>query len=180
MASATASKRYAKAVLLLADEAKQSEKILVELRGIRSTIEASSELRTVLSSPVIKPEKKGAVIKSVFPAASVLTVQLIELLAARQKLSLLPEIASTFEDLYNDANGIAEVILTSVEPLDDAQTLSVKTALESKTGKTVSIRQALDPTLLGGITVQLGDTMYDGSVRHSLEKLDMLLHAPIA
>lgn len=180
MASPTASRRYAKAVLLLAVEAKQADKVLAELRGIRSTIEASSELRTLLGSPVIKPEKKGSLLKSVFPTASDLIVRLIDLLAERQKLMLLPDIAANVESQYNDANGIAEVVLTSVEPLGDEQTQAVKAALELKTGKKITIRSQTDATLLGGITVQLGDTMYDGSVRHSLEKLDMLLHAPIA
>ncbi len=180
MASPTASRRYAKAVLLLADEAKQAEQVLAELRGVRSTIEASSELRALLNSPVIKPEKKASILKAVFSSASELMVRLIDLLAERQKLGLLPEIASHLELLYNDANGIAEVTLTTVEPLDAAQTNAVKAALELKTGKKITIRSQTDPALLGGITVQLGDTMYDGSVRHSLEKLDMLLHAPIA
>jgi len=180
MASPTASIRYAKAVLLLADEAKQSDQVLAELRGIRSTIDASSELRSLLSSPVIKPLKKGSVLKAVFPNSSELIVRLIDLLTERQKLMLLPEIASNLELQYNNANGIAEVILTSVEPLGDEQTKAVKAALELKTGKKITIHTQTDATLLGGITVQLGDTMYDGSVRHSLEKLDMLLHAPIA
>lgn len=180
MASPTATRRYAKAVLLLAVEAKQAEHVLAELRGIRSTIDASSELRALLNSPVIKPEKKGAILKMVFSTASELIVRLIDLLAERQKLGLLPQVAAHYEALYNDANGIAEVTLTSVDPLDAAQTNAVKAALELKTGKKITIRTQTDPSLIGGITVQLGDTMYDGSVRHSLEKLDMLLHAPIA
>lgn len=180
MASQTASRRYAKAVLLLADEAKQADHVLAELRGIRSTIAASSELRSLVASPVIKPEKKGALMRSVFPNASELIARLIDLLAERQKLMLLPDITSNYESLYNDANGIAEVVLTSVEPLGDEQTNAVKAALELKTGKKITICSQTDAALLGGITVQLGDTMYDGSVRHSLEKLDMLLHAPIA
>ncbi len=180
MASPTASRRYAKAVLLLADEAKQADLVLAELRGIRSTFADSSELRAVIASPVIKPEKKGAVMKSVFPKASEVIVRLIDLLAERQKLMLLPDIAANFETFYNAANGIAHVVLTSVEPLGDEQTNAVKAALERKTGKKITIRSQTDATLLGGITVQLGDTMYDGSIRHSLEKLDMLLHAPIA
>jgi F-type H+-transporting ATPase subunit delta len=180
MASPTASRRYAKAVLLLANEAKQAQQVLDEMRDIRSTINASSELRALLNSPVIKTEKKASILKAVFSSASELMVRLIDLLAERQKLGLLTEIASHVERLYNDANGIAEVTLTSVEPLDAAHTNAVKAVLELKTGKTITIHSQTDASLLGGITVQLGDTMYDGSVRHSLEKLDMLLHAPIA
>ncbi len=180
MSSPTASRRYAKAVLLLATENKQAEKILAELRNIRSTVEASSELRTVLTSPVIKPEKKASILKLIFVTSSDLIIRLINLLAERNKLQLLPEIASNLELQYNEANGIAEVILTSTIELGDAQFLAVKNALETKTGMKITIRSQIDSTLIGGITVQLGDTIYDGSVRHSLEKLDMLLHAPIA
>lgn len=180
MASSIASRRYAKALLLLAAEANQADAVLKELDGVRATIAGSSDLRAVLGSPVIKPEKKGAVVKAVFPSSSDLVSRVIDLLAERQKLSLLPDIALTYIQLYNEANGIAEVLLTSAEPLTDELTLSVKTALERKTGKKVNLRSSVDPSLIGGITVQIGDTMFDGSVRHSLEKLDMLLHAPIA
>lgn len=176
----TTSRRYAKAILLLADEAKLADKVLVELRGVRKTLDASSELRTVLGSPVIKPEKKSELIKVIFPTASALINRLMDLLSERQKLGLLPDIAAAYEAQYNDANGIAEVILTSVHPLSDELTRSVKLAMERKTGKSITIRTNLDASLMGGITVQLGDTMYDGSVRYSLEKLEMLLHAPIA
>ncbi len=180
MASLTASRRYAKAVLLLADEGKQADRILSDMQGVRSTIEASSELRALLTSPVVKPDVKITILKEVFKSSSELVIRLIDLLGERQRLNLLPLIATNFESLYNDANGIADVMLTSATALDSDQNKAVQKAMELKTGKKIRIQSKVDASLIGGITVQMGDTMYDGSVRHSLEKLEMLLHSPIA
>ncbi len=180
MASLTASRRYAKAVLQLADEGKQADRILSDMQGVRSTIEASSELRALLTSPIVKPDVKITILKEVFKASSELVIRLIDLLGERQRLNLLPLIAKNYESQYNDANGIADVVLTSATALDSDQNKAVQKAMELKTGKKIRIQSKVDASLIGGITVQMGDTMYDGSVRHSLEKLEMLLHSPIA
>jgi len=180
MASLTASRRYAKAVLLMADEGNQADLILSDMQAVRSTIEASSELRALLTSAVVKSDVKISILKEVFKSSSDLLFRLFDLLGKRSRLSLLPLIATNVESLYNDANGIADVVLTTATTLDLDQEKAVQMAMELKTGKKIRIQSKVDASLIGGITVQMGDTMFDGSVRHSLEKLDMLLHSPIA
>lgn len=174
----TASRRYAKGLLSLALESGSSDALLSELDGIAKTLAASPDLRQFVVSPVVKNDVKRRVLGEVFPKASPVVRGLFDLLTNRGRLGLLGPIATAFQALHNDHHGIVDAVVTSAYELGAVDVESLRQALEQKTGKTVRLTTAIDPHLLGGVTVRIGDTVHDGSVRHSLEKLDGLLHVP--
>jgi F-type H+-transporting ATPase subunit delta len=172
----TAARRYAKGLLGIALESGQSDLLLSELDGLGKTLTGSAELRQFVASPVVKNDMKRKVLGEVFPMASAMVRSLFDLLTTRGRLSLLGPIAAAFKDLHNAHHGIVDAVITSAYELGAVDLESLRQALQNRTGKTVRVRTAIDATLLGGVTVRIGDTVYDGSVRHSLEKLDVILH----
>lgn len=174
----TAARRYAKGLLGIALESGSSDALLSELDGIAKTLTGSAELRQFVSSPVVKNDVKRRVLGEVFPKASPVVRGLFDLLTSRGRLGLLTHIATAYQDLHNAHHGIVDAVVTSAYELGAVDLESLRQALEQKTGKTVRVTTAVDTSLLGGVTVRIGDTVHDGSVRHSLEKLDGLLHVP--
>ncbi len=177
MVSRTAARRYAKGLLQLSVESGTAETFLTELQGIRSTVEGSAEFARLLASPVVKNDKKIAVVHAVFPSASPLMGNLVGLLGSRSKLDLLPDIAAAYEAQYNHHIGLVEANAVSAFALDSATVDALRVALEKQTGRTVRLTTAVDPTLMGGLTVRIGDTIIDGSVSHALERMEILFQS---
>lgn len=175
----TAARRYAKGLLGIALETGQSDSLLSELDGLAKTLSGSAELRQFVGSPVVKNDIKRRVLGEIFPKASPVVRGLFDLLTARGRLSLLGPIAVAFQVLHNAHHGIVDAVVTSAYELGAADLEALRQALEHKTGKKVRVQAVMDARLLGGVTVRIGDTVHDGSVRHSLEKLDGLLHVPM-
>jgi len=84
---------------------------------------------------------------------------------------LLGEIVEAFELLLNERMGIVVAEVSSARELGDAEKQALETALRQRTGKQVQMSYSLDPALIGGVTAQVGSTIYDGSVRGQLERL---------
>jgi F-type H+-transporting ATPase subunit delta len=174
----TAARRYAKGLLGIALESGSSDALLSELDGIAATLSGSAELRQFVVSPIVKNDMKRRVLGEVFPKASPVVSGLFDLLTNRGRLGLISHIATAYQDLYNAHHGIVDAVVTSAYAMGAADLESLRQALEQKTGKTVRVTTTVDASLLGGVSVRIGDTVHDGSVRHSLEKLDVLLHVP--
>lgn len=96
---------------------------------------------------------------------------LARLLAKRGRLDILPLVASEYQRLLNRQRGVVEATVTSAAPLDEAETDALKAHIQTMTGADVDLRTAVDPELIGGLTVRVGDTLLDASVRGRLERL---------
>ena len=102
---------------------------------------------------------------------------LIGLVLRRRRVDALPHIAREYRRLYNRRAGIVEAVATSALALDAAELSALTMRIEKMTGGKVELETAVDPTILGGIQVRIGDTLYDGSVRGRLERLRTKLAA---
>ena len=96
---------------------------------------------------------------------------LVQLLARRGRISILPAVAAEYRRLLNEERGILEALVTSPAPLDEADLDALRRKIEAMTGARVEITGAVDPALIGGLTVRVGDTLIDASVRGRLERL---------
>ena len=96
---------------------------------------------------------------------------LVRLLMRRGRLDILPLVAVEYQRLLNRRRGIVEATVTSAAPLDDAETTALKARVQAMTGADVDLRTVVDPDLIGGLTVRVGDTLLDASVRGRLERL---------
>lgn len=167
-----AARRYAAALLQVAIETDRLEKILDDVRTIHETIEASRELKLFLRSPIIKPEEKRAALETIFgEQVDSLTGNFIDLVIRKGRERQLDQIMTSFIDSYKKYSGIVDVKVFSAMDLDGDVVSELEQALEKRSGKKVELQFSVKPELIGGIAVQIDDTVIDGSVRHKLERL---------
>jgi F-type H+-transporting ATPase subunit delta len=166
------SRRYSKALFQLAGEASEEEKVGVELEQFFATY-SGSDLEKVLINPAfaIKTRKKilGQVVQTLKLAP--LTVKFLSLLLERDRLVELAGIVSCFRRLLNEAKGRVEARVVSPGALDGALVDQLRERLRGISGKDVMLKQETDPSLIGGLLIEIQGKVYDGSIRTQLEKM---------
>jgi F-type H+-transporting ATPase subunit delta len=130
-----------------------------------------------LTSPVVPADKKRAVLAELLPRIAPEVGRFLGILARRDRLDLVPEIAQVFRRLLNEHHGIAVAQVTTAIPIDARQQAVIANRLERRLGKTVTLETRVDPSILGGVIAQIGDNVIDGSVRGRLERLRRTLTA---
>lgn len=101
----------------------------------------------------------------------------IRVLVDSDRIALLPQILELFETFRAEAEGVARAVIESAFPLDDAQVAGITSALERRFGKRIEATVNIDPALIGGARISVGDTVIDGSVRAKLEAMAVQLRA---
>ena len=175
----SASLQYANALADVALEQGAAEPVLKQLNDFGTTFEGSAELRNFFSSPAVTREDKHAVIEKIISRmrASKILRNFLFVIADRQRMHALPEIVAAFQEVIRQRQGIAEAEISSAMELSTAQKKEFQKTLEQLTGKRVEPKYSLDPALLGGAIVRIGDTIYDGSLRSRLDGLRARLAA---
>lgn len=168
-----AARRYASALLETAKDQKSVEDTLKDILFIKNTIDNSKDLLLFLKSPVIKPDDKDAVLKSIFEKhVGKLSNEFVKLVSTKERTDLLPEIVVAFVKQYNEYAGIIEVEVRTAKALEDAQVKELQKVLEKTTSKKVEMNLKEDAELKGGLLVKIQDTVIDGTVKHKLEQLE--------
>ncbi len=172
MKTSRASKRYAAALLDLAAELKKTEKIGADMRLIRDSMASSRDLQLFFSNPVINRSKKRSVVKSLYEGKiDRMSLDFIYLLIDKGREKLIGGISEQVGILLDEMNGILNAELKAPFELDEKNRARVQSKLEDITGKKVRVSFSLEKNLVGGFLAQIGDTVYDGSVRRQLEIL---------
>jgi F-type H+-transporting ATPase subunit delta len=144
---------------------------LQELRTIEALLKESDQLRRVLENPSIPGDRKRAVLDAIAKRLGT-TRQVrnfIAVLTDHRRLPLFSEILKQLEQELNDRQGFAEAQVSTARPLGDAEKKMLEAEITRLTGKKVRARYEQDTSLLGGAVVQVGSTIYDGSVKGQLE-----------
>ncbi len=171
--SASASRRYARALLDVALAQGDPVAVRRELEAAATLLGTSADLRAAFGSRGLSAERKKKLALAVWsePGASVIFRRLMSLLAERDRLELLPAIAAAYRALLLVHENVAAVEVVTAAALDEEQRAALEAALRKATGRDVEIDASLDPELLGGVLVKLGGRHYDGSVRGRLKAL---------
>jgi F-type H+-transporting ATPase subunit delta len=175
----SASLQYANALADVALAQGAADAALKQLNDVAAAFAASGELRNVLASPAVPREPKHGVIEKIAARAGAGKIirNFLFVIADHQRTHILPEIVAAFEDVIRQRQGVAEAEISSAVELSAAQKKKFAQTLERITGKKIEAKYSLDPTLLGGAVVRVGDTIYDGSVRSSLNEMRARLAA---
>ena len=175
----SASLQYANALADIAIAQGAAEPVLKQLNDFGASYADSDELRNFLSSPAVTRDAKHGVIEKIIArmGASRILRNFLFIIADRQRMHMLPEIIAAFQEVIRRRQGIAEAEILSAVELNAAQRTEFKNTLERMTGKRVEPKYSLDPALLGGAVVRIGDTIYDGSLRNRLNCLRARLAA---
>ena len=162
--------RFAEAAFGVARDQDQLDAWLEALEQASSVFEHQAAA-SFLTSPVITAERKRAVMAELLPGAPAMVQSFFEILARRDRLELLPQIAAAFRRLLNEYRGIAVAQVTTAVPIDERQQAQIASRLGQRLGKTVVLETSVDPAIIGGVVAQIGDDVIDGSVRGRLERL---------
>ncbi|TVQ11360.1 MAG: ATP synthase F1 subunit delta [Balneolaceae bacterium] len=177
MLSSKASRRYATALLKIAVENKSVDTVIADIGVMKATFDGSKELILILGNPIVRKEKKLSVLTELFRSrVGKTTWKLIELMAEKDRLALLPGMASDYIRQHNLYAGILEVQITSAFDLDDDQRKNLLAMLAKTTGKKIQAAFMTNPDLRGGVVVRIEDTVIDGSVKHKLEQLQQTMY----
>jgi len=166
----SASLQYANALADIALEQSAADAAAKQLGEFGAAYEASAELRTFLASPAIAREAKQAIVEKIAAriGAGKIIRNFLFVVVDHRRTVILPEIMERFQEVIRQRQGLAEAEVRSAVELSGAQKSAIVATLAKVTGKRVETTYALDPTLLGGAIVRIGDTVYDGSLRHRL------------
>ena len=175
----SASLQYATALADIALEQGAAEPVKKQLEDFGAVFAESAELRNILSSPAVGRITKHGVIEKLVArlGASRIVRNFLFVVIDNQRTHLLPEILQSFESVVRQRLGIAEAEVSSAAELTAAQKTTLLQTLEKLTGKKIQAEYSLDPALLGGAVVRIGDTVYDGSVKNRLNQMRARLSA---
>jgi len=171
MIGSRAAKRYAKAALELAQETDALDNVFADMQTISETITASKDLQVVLENPSIKIDDKYNALLAVFSDTDAISKNLFKLLAANKRLPMLQEVADAFSELYNEAKGIQTANVTTAIALTAAMNDKVLAKVKELTGKSATIINIVDPAIIGGFILRVGDLQYDASIANKFRKL---------
>jgi len=169
----SASLQYANALADIALEQGAADPAVKQLSDFGRAYAESAELRNLLASPAVAREAKHAVVEKIAArlGASKIVRNFLFVIVDNRRTVILPEIVERFQEVIRQRMGVAEVEVRSAVELSSAQKSVVAQLLVRMTGKRVETTYALDQALLGGAIVRIGDTVYDGSLRHRLNEM---------
>jgi F-type H+-transporting ATPase subunit delta len=167
----TAARRYAEAAFQVAQRDDALERWRAELDAA-GTIAADVDVGRMLANPAVALETRLEMATSIFgKVVSKPVLNLIALLLRRGRIHQLPVVAAEFRRLDNARQGITLATATSAAPLSPDEIRAVTARMEQLTGGRIELDVQVDPSLLGGLVVRVGDRLIDGSVRGRLERL---------
>lgn len=169
MRDTTIARNYAEALLALARKAEDLQAWGRLIDDVASAMERDERLRHFLEAPQISADQKNAVLSKAFEdRAPRLFLRYLQRLVKNRRQMLIPEIANEYRDLVDEAEGRLHAQVTLATPVDDEQRAEIARQLSHTLGKTVVPQVRINPNILGGIIVRVGDRVMDGSVRRRL------------
>ncbi len=176
--------QYAEAVIELteessggqADSLKKLERIHNDLKVIAEIFETNEDFSLVLNHPNLSMEDKKELLLKIFKGrVDDTTLRLLELLSERRRLELLPYLEKPFKTILRERMNVVGGELISAQKLSDGQVQDIKARLTKHLGKRLELEVSVDPSLIGGMILKLGDQVIDGSLRGKLQVVEKSL-----
>lgn len=173
MSTRTSATRYAKALLDVATNDADAVKTERDLTAFVDLLTTTPELRQALLSPSVPASGKSGVVTALAErlGMSPTAVKLLQLLATRDRLALMPDLLAVYRERLLDRQKVVRAHVRSAVPLTADAVKALEARLGTVTGKNVSIDAVVDPQLIGGVVAKVGSTVYDGTVKAQLEKM---------
>ncbi|MBL7923101.1 MAG: ATP synthase F1 subunit delta [Bacteroidia bacterium] len=172
MVETKVARRYAKSLLGLAQERDLTEKVYADMELINATCQASRDFVTLLRNPIVQGDKKEAVLKALFgPKFNDLSNEFINIIIRKGRENHLDAIAAEFISLYKESKGIVIAYVTTATPMDAALRETIMGMVRKSKGDKVELVEKVDPSLIGGFILRVGDEQHNTSVSRKLKQL---------
>jgi F-type H+-transporting ATPase subunit delta len=171
------SKRYARAFFEIAGEEKKLEQYYNELHQFSSMMSENKDLGGFLANPVFEQDVKKKVLENIIGKMSLspMTVNFLKLLVDKNRIDVLPDIDTCYRQMMDEALKKTRVTVKTAFPLSAELQNHITSNLKKMTGREVEVTVEDDKSLLGGIVIGVGDTLYDGSIKNQLNNMRNLL-----
>jgi len=167
----SAARRYAEAAFQLADRDNALDRWNDDLH-LAAAVTADERVARIVNSPMTALSERENIVEGILASRiSKPAFNLVRLLVQRGNLELLTPMAAEYQRLLNNRRGIVSALVTSAMPLTKDEDAAIRARVAQLTGTTVDVQTAVDPALIGGLTVKIGDRLIDASVRGRLERL---------
>jgi len=171
MSGTRAAIRYAKAILEIADSKKAASQVSADMALVSSTINTNLELNTFIQSPTINVEQKESALLAIFADSNAVTKSLFRLLMENKRFEILDAIALEYNKLFDIMNGVEVAKVTTAIAMDAALEAKVSAKIATFSDKKITIENTIDPSIIGGFILRIGDKQYNGSVANRLQVL---------
>lgn len=169
--------RYATAVFELAKEAKKIKVIEADLTALHDVMSTSDDFRALIHSPIYTRDEQAAAVTALAKKMklSPMMGNTLSLMAQNRRLFVLPQLVQTLRDIIADDKGEVTADVTSAKALTKTQAEKLAASLKKTTGKTVTLHQSVDESLIGGLIVKVGSKMIDTSISSKLNSLQNVM-----
>jgi len=163
--------RYAKAILDIANSNGKATNVNEDMKSIAAAVVESAELKEFLSNPTVKGDVKVAALSEVFASVQNETKSLFRLLLENKRFEILPAVASQYNLLFDELNGVEVAKVTTAFPITPELEAKVLAKIKEFSNKSVTINNIVDESIIGGFILRIGDKQYNASVANSLQTL---------
>jgi F-type H+-transporting ATPase subunit delta len=166
--------RYASALFALAKERRVTNEVASALASFAELIDASPDLQRLVRSPVFSAKDQLKAIDALLAKFGIvdITANFIRLVTAKRRLFAIRDMIDAYSALNDTFRGVTRAYVTSAIPLSDAHVAALKDQLRASTGgKDVELNVDVDPAIIGGLIVQIGSRMVDGSIKTKLNAI---------
>ncbi len=165
----TGASEYGRALFMLASEEDVLDIIKNDALTVKTVLEGNPEYKNLLDTPAIPKEEKLSLADKAFGGLHYSVCNLVKILSERHSVHVFAEVYRTYLALYNEYMGIEEVEAVTAVPMSERQLEELKARLTKETGKTIIIKNTVDPSILGGVKLRYCGKQVDGSVRTRLD-----------
>jgi F-type H+-transporting ATPase subunit delta len=180
MTSRAAATRYARALFDVAQKEGDIQQVGRDIAGVNALLGANEILGRTFANPAIPAARKRGVVEQLLartPGISPIVAKLLLLLAERDRLALLPDLAKAYETRLMDHAQVVRAEVTTAVPLTEDRVAALRQGLAMATGRQVQLETRVDPSIIGGAVARIGSMVYDGSVTTQLQKVQERLSA---
>ena len=162
---------YARSLFEVAKEQGKLDSIHEELGEFADALNSSRELQVFLFSPYFSTKEKSEGLAKAISGADETTVNFLELLIEKHRMPVIFRARAEYDRLWEEENKLLPVEITSAVELDESIATQLGDRIEEQTGRKVELSSRVEPDILGGIVVQVGNSVLDASIRNRLEQL---------
>ncbi len=162
---------YARSLFEVAQEQGKLDVVREELGQITEALEDNAELRLFFYSPYFSTDEKRDGLRRTVTDADPVMMNVLDILVENHRLPVLPRLRREYERRWREANNLLPVTVTSAVELDDAVVERIGDEIGRQTGRTVELTRQVDPSIVGGFVVRVGNAILDASIKNRLDNL---------
>ena len=162
---------YARSLFEVAQEQQKLDLVREQLGQVAEALEENREMRLFFFSPYFSTEEKRDGLRRTIEGADPLLVNVLDVLVENHRRPVLPRVRREYDRLWDEVNDLLPVTVTSAVALDDAVVQRIGDEIGRQTGRQVQLTKQVDPSIVGGFVVRVGNAILDASIRNRLEHL---------